>query len=237
MLQQPVAEDLENKSRRFADQLNKFLKGYASAGGQFSSFTFNVDATPGFDAVASFAGGLAGLATFGALAVWATMLGNLGGYIIVAKVVGLLAAIGIPTGGVAAVIATISSLGGPIVFGIALAIMAAIGAILCFWKSWQQRMAERVCSEFEKQGIRSKMKEHVAQYWIDSAHAFRTATATVERDWEAYLADLKKIVEADSKDAIELRIRALERRNDFFVRLPWFPFRRMLGGSEGANNA
>ncbi len=231
-LQNPVGEDLEQKSRSLADEINNFLKGYASAGGQLPSLAFNFDATPGFDAAASFAGGLAGLTTFGALAVWATLLGNLGGYIIVAKVVGLLAAIGIPTGGVAAVVTAISALGGPIVFGIAIAIIAALGALLCFWKSWQRRMAEKVRDEFEKQGIRSKMRDQIVRYWTDTTHAFRTAASAVERDWEAYLKDLKMIVEADSKEAIESRIQALERINDFFARLPWFPFRR----SEGENN-
>ena len=81
------------------------------------------------------AGSLWVLRPFLAATVWATMLGNLGGYIIVAKVVGLLAMIGVPTGGVAAVVTSIAAFGGPIVLGLALAILAAIAVFLFFWKS------------------------------------------------------------------------------------------------------
>ncbi len=236
-IQEKVAKDLDQRSKLLANEINNFLKGFASGGGQFLGFGFQVDATPGFNAVASFAGGLAGLTTFGALAVWATLLGNLGGYILVAKVVGLLAAIGIPTGGVATVITAIAAFGGPIVLAIAIAILAAISAILFFWKSWQRRMAEKVCGDFANQNLRAKIREQIERYWNDTLEAFRTATAAVERDWLAYLDDLKKIVNADSKDAIDVRIQALERLHDFFVRLPWFQFRQMLGRSEGVNNA
>ena len=55
-----------------------------------------------FYATRAFAAGLTGLATIGGLAFWASTLGNLGAYILLAKGVSLLAALGISVGGTAA---------------------------------------------------------------------------------------------------------------------------------------
>jgi len=227
-IQDHVARDLDKRSSLIAEQINIFLKDYSSSGTIHIDSAVDGTFAPGFDAVASFAGGVAGLAAFGALAVWAATLGNLGGYIIIAQVVGLLSAIGIPTGGVATVISAIAAMGGPVVFAIAIAIIAAITAFFWFSKSWQRRMSEKICDEFRKQGMQEKIKEQVQKYWRDTLIGFQTAADALERDWDAYLSDLKKIIDSDSKESIQTHIQSLERLNDFFARLPWIRFQKTL---------
>jgi hypothetical protein len=56
-----------------------------------------------FDTRGAFLGGLAGLGTLAALGVWAAAMGNLGGYILVAKAAGVLSALGLGVGSTAAV--------------------------------------------------------------------------------------------------------------------------------------
>lgn len=225
-IQEQVASDLESRSGEISDQINSFLKGYSNASKLDVDSDVNGNYAPGFDATASFVSGLAGLTTFGALAFWAASLGNLGGYIIAAKVVGLLTAIGVPTGGVAAVVAAISAAGGPVVFALAIAIIAAITAYFWFSKSWQKGMAEKVFREFEKQTLQEKISDHVQQFWRDTLYGFQQAADQVETDWAAYLLDLKLIVKSDSKKDIEKRIKSLETLNDFFLRLPWVRLRK-----------
>lgn len=59
--------------------------------------------------------------TLGGLGLWAATVGNLGGYILVAKGVSLLSALGISVGGTAAAASFVAAIGGPITIGIALA--------------------------------------------------------------------------------------------------------------------
>lgn len=216
-----VGHDLNNRSNQISDQINAFLKDYSTACRVNIDWGVKGGFMPGFDAVASFACGLAGVATLGALAIWAASLGNLGGYIIVAKVVGFLAAIGIPTGGVAAVVAAVSALGGPFVFAIAISLIAATAAFCFFSKSWERRLAEKICKEFNKHGVKEAVKGQIQKYWSDTLDGFRVAADVLDRDWAAYLSDMRRIVESDAKENVENRIDLLDRLQGFFVHLPW----------------
>jgi transcriptional regulator with XRE-family HTH domain len=215
-----ISRDLAKRSNLISDQINEFLKDYTNMGRvNFDSRADSI-CIPGFDPVAAFAGGLAGLTTFGALSVWAANLGNLGGYIIAAKTVGLLACM-MPTPPVVLIMTTIAAMGGPVVLAIALSILSAITLFFCFSKSWQRRMAEKICDDFLNQGMKDKWKEGIQKYWRDTLIGFQCASDNVEQDWTAKLSEWRKIVESSSKETIQKRIDALERKNNFLARLPW----------------
>ncbi len=112
-----VLENIQAETQRFRgsliDETSKlietFLKDYNVKIGKFGDANMGEIYTP-FDAKGAFLGGLAGLGTLGtlgALGAWASTLGNLGGYIIVAKGVSALSALGISFAGGSAGVATL----------------------------------------------------------------------------------------------------------------------------------
>lgn len=175
-----------------------------------------------FDARASFIGGLAGIGSVGALSIWAASLGNLGGYIIAAKAVSVLSALGIATGGTASVMALISAVGGPIALGIGLVAALFFGIRALFGEDWQTRLARQVVDHFKKEEVEKKFIEAIDSYWDETLRAFDVAADTVEND---YVSEVQK-TESDLADPefqkkasrqCELYKAAIE----FFTNLPW----------------
>ena len=93
------------------------------------------------DVRAAFYASLAGSAVAGGLGMWAAGMGNLGGYILVAKGVSILATLGIAVpGGTAGAVAAVAAIGGPVVLGGALAVAAGLGT----WKLTGDNKGERI---------------------------------------------------------------------------------------------
>lgn len=91
-----------------------------------------------------FASGLAGVGSYGALALYMSSLGNLGGYILVAKGVSVLAGFGIATGGTAAAISTVSALGGPIGIAIGAGLATALISKSLLGIGWKKSLAKQI---------------------------------------------------------------------------------------------
>jgi len=176
-----------------------------------------------WDAQGSFIGGLAGLSSIGALSAWAATLGNLGSYILVAKLVSVLSALGISLGGTATVIGFVAAIGGPIVLAVGLAAGLAFVLGNIFGESWQKRLAKQTIKSFEEQHINKKLLEGIDQFWRDTITSFKKGANAVEADWNKYIEHLREITspETDSKERIEEIIRILEVRRDFFAKIPW----------------
>lgn len=124
LLNEEYLNSIKGYSEEFSDCVNSLLDNFENNISDGPIKDLNVDS--GFDVKGTFAGGLAGVAAYGALAMWAAGLGNLGAYILVAKGVSLLAAMGISVGGTAAGISAISLIGGPVVVAIGIAALIAI---------------------------------------------------------------------------------------------------------------
>src|SRR5699024_7974149 len=100
-----------------------------------------------------FASGLAGVGSYGALALYMSSLGNLGGYILVAKGVSVLAGFGIATGGTAAAISTVSALGGPIGIAIGAGLATALISKSLLGIGWKQSLAKQIRKTAKNKGI------------------------------------------------------------------------------------
>ncbi|MEG4332203.1 MULTISPECIES: dynamin family protein [unclassified Microcoleus] len=177
-----------------------------------------------FDTKGAFLGGIAGLGAYGALAAWAASLGNLGGYILVGKLVSLLSALfGATTGGTAAVISFVSAIGGPIVLGIGLAAGFASLVWNLFGEAWQKRLAKEIHKHLTKQGVVNKFLAGIDQYWQETATAFDQGADAVEAKCKQYLKHLHEITSTDtqSKERIEQIIINLEKLRVFFANIPW----------------
>lgn len=174
-----------------------------------------------FNAKRAFASGLAGVATYGALAVWASTLGNLGAYILVAKGVSALSAIGISiAGGTAGASAAIASLGGPVVLGIALAVITATAMFSLLSGGWKKSVAKKMIKEYNKEDTIEKFNEVIIKFWSDTEKAFISASNTLEKKYQDYIRELEKIVTNYNIEEIENCIKQAKEMKDFLDNVP-----------------
>lgn len=185
-----------------------------------------------FNVEGAFVGGLAGAAGVGALAAWAATLGNLGSYIIAAKVVSLLSALGISIpGGTAAVMSFIAAVGGPITIAVGVVALAALAGWALFGSSWQRRLAKKIVATMAEKNVLGQFREHLSKFWDDTGDAFSKGAEEVERQFEAYLQDLANLVSQRlaGKADVEERLARLEAARDFFAGIPWLAAERAMG--------
>ncbi|MEC4817144.1 MAG: dynamin family protein, partial [Scytonema sp. PMC 1069.18] len=223
-LQNHTEQVIKVNSEKLRPYIEEFLNSYTEAILKLPDFNVFLDIP--FDARGSFLGGLAGLGSIGALSAWAAALGNLGGYILVAKLVSLLSALGIGfgfTGGTAGVIAFVAAIGGPIVLGIGLAAAFAFGVWSLFGESWQKRLAKQTIKYFEEQDICQKFLKGIDEFWQDTAHSFEKPADVVESDWNKYLYHLQELTSPtdNSKERIEEILNNLKLLREFFAEIPW----------------
>jgi transcriptional regulator with XRE-family HTH domain len=223
-LQNQTEQLIKVNSENLKPYIEDFLGSYTEAILKLPNLNICIDIP--FDVQGSFLGGLAGLGSIGALSAWAAALGNLGGYILVAKLVSLLSALGIGfgfTGGTAGVIAFVAAIGGPIVLGIGLAAALAFGVLSFFGESWQKRLAKQTVKYFEEQLVCEKFLEGIDQYWQDTTNSFEKGADAVETDWNRYLIHLHDITSgtSESEEHIEEILNKLQQLKDFFAGIPW----------------
>jgi transcriptional regulator with XRE-family HTH domain len=224
-IQHELEKTIKLNSDKLTPAIEDFLGSYQEALLKLPNFDISMEIP--FDTKGAFLGGLAGLGSYGALAVWAASLGNLGGYILVAKLVSLLSALGISIGGgTAAVIAFIATIGGPIVLGIGIAAALASLAWSLFGESWQKRLAKETVKYFQEQNINDKFANGIDEFWKDTTKGFNQGADAVEKSWQQYIDHLREITspEMDSKERIEKIIKILEELQNFFKQIPWVSF-------------
>ncbi|MBG1260048.1 dynamin family protein [Nostoc commune] len=221
-LQHEAEQIIKVNSDKLTPSIEAFLGSYQEALLKLPNLDISIEIP--FDAKGAFIGGLTGLTSIGALSAWAATLGNLGGYILVAKLVSLLSALGISIGGgTAAVISFIAAIGGPIVLGIGLVAALAFAVWGLFGESWQKRLAKQIVKYFEEQRVSDKFADGIDQFWRDTIKSFEKGANAVEADWKKYIEHLREITSPtiESKDRIEEIIKILEAGKDFFGGIPW----------------
>jgi transcriptional regulator with XRE-family HTH domain len=219
-LQGEIQEVLKAESENLKEKIDKYISdfegsiktGKVEAAFPNSNFSFN--------ATRAFASGLLGLATFGGLALWASTLGNLGAYILIAKGVSLLSALGISVGGTAAAAAAVAAIGGPIVLGIALAIIAATSLFALLSGGWEKSIAKKIAKEYDANNCLMKFKSSIEQFWLETEIAFDAAADSLENEWKEYVNNLKKIVTTYDVNEIQNRIRMAEELKNFLLGIP-----------------
>lgn len=214
-----------SNSENLKAEIDNFLEGYTEAALDLPGRDRTAMSIP-FDAQGAFLGGLAGLTTIGALSAWAAALGNLGGYILVAKLVSLLSALGIGfgfSGGTAGIIAFVATIGGPIVLGIGLAAALAFAVWGLFGESWQKRLAKKIFKYFQEQRVQEEFLEGADRFWQDTTKSFEKGADAVETKWQEHIKYLRELTspETQSRERIEKIICTLEVLRDFFAGIPW----------------
>ena len=223
-IQDETDEFRQGLVRKTSKRIESFLKEYNAQFQEFSNPDMGEFSVP-FDPKAAFVGGLAGLGTLGALAAWASTLGNLGGYIIVAKGISVLSAIGISTGGTAAATALVATLGGPITLAIGVAVAVGIVIGWLFGDSWQLRLAKKIKALYEEKGVLSHMEDNVQFFWRHTLNAFQSASDNLDKEHRNYVEELKGAFgeRQDDIGKLQERLHRYEEMKSFFAAIPWQP--------------
>lgn len=225
-LEDSLKEVLGDESKKFTPQINGYIDYFqaicnfkAANNPDIDTSQFNVSDI--FDAARAFASGLTGVATFGGLALWASSVGNLGGYILVAKGVSLLSGLGISVGGTAAAASAVSAIGGPVVIGIALAAIAALSVYAAFTGSWKTKVAKKLCEAYTDNDALAKYNDVIDQFWEDTRKAFEAASDTMESSWSGYLKDMRDKLNNYDIDQLNDCIRKGKEVKYFFENIPF----------------
>lgn len=207
--------------RKYSEQLKELINKYIS---DFENSTKtggvdnNVGVGLGFNSKKAFVGGLTGLAAYGGLALWASSLGNLGAYILLAKGVSILSAVGISVGGTAAAAAGVAAIGGTIVIGIGLAILVGILISALFCGGWKNKVAKKIVEQYDKKAVLANYKENISKFWDDTEKAFIKAAENLENEFERYMDGLEKEINSDDCE-LNRMIEIEERKKAIFQKL------------------
>lgn len=178
-----------------------------------------------FDVQSAFLSALTGVGAAGALAGWAAVVAggsNLGGYILAAKVVGWLSAMGISVGGSATVMSTIAALGGPVTIAIGIGVLIAAGLYGLFGSSWQTRMAKRTVEQLSKQEVKKQLLKNFKKYWQDTELALNHSMAGALKSYDAYLEELRSILDLDVEELRDIISKARDMEG-FLRSMPLLP--------------
>jgi transcriptional regulator with XRE-family HTH domain len=219
-----IERKLREHSEEFQKEIEKFLSDYRTVASAWEKKAYGAISIP-FDVRGAFLGGAAGVGVMGALGAWAATLGNLGGYIIVAKAAGLLDALGFSVGSVSAV-SFVAALGGPVTITVGLAAALFVGIKALFGDSWEKRLAKRIAKQATEVDLTGKFRQGVETYWSDTAKAFDAGVAALEASYAEYRSTLESVAgvnlsDEDSAVRITQLITDLEKLQYFFASLPW----------------
>lgn len=218
LLQDKTNSVLKNKSDQLAEKINGFLESFENHAA-LSDGNLSLKVSP-FIKEQAFSAGLAGVATYGALAVWAASCGNLGGYVLVAKGVSLLSALGISVGGTAAAVSAVSAIGGPVVLGIAFALTMALGVFAIFSGGWRKKVAKKIVESCQDERALDKLRTNVDKYWNDTLTAFNASADSLDAGWKKHIEDLREQLNNYDVDKIlEMKAEAEMMRN-FLQNIP-----------------
>ncbi|MBU5294777.1 dynamin family protein [Anaerosalibacter bizertensis] len=168
--------------QKFENIIYKHSKEYAKQL-ELEFDRLNKQAKVSFDYRLSFVNSIVtGVTSFGALTIWMSTFGNLGGYIVATKIVGLLSSIGISVGGGAAATAFLASIGGPITIVLAISIIAGTIVGLLTGRNWKNKFAENVINAYKKENVLEKYLEAINKYWDDTLASYNTNNMIKEYD-------------------------------------------------------
>tara|TARA_R110001583_G_C5654565_1_gene409082 strand:+ start:661 stop:2805 length:2145 start_codon:yes stop_codon:yes gene_type:complete len=208
---------LTERTQELIPEIDDILAEYPAAGASADGKTVGQTIVP-FDAQGAFLGGLTGGAV-GAMAVWAasTTTTTLASSALGAGAVGFSASsVGVmSTGGV------VAALGGPITIAVGLAVAVGLAAYALFGASWQGRLAKKICKIIKERQLLDILMQHSENYWDDTNRAFGQGMTAAEQSFQENLGNLRKLVNAESRDEITAMIAQVGVTRDFFGGIPW----------------
>ena len=127
-------------------------------------------------------------------------------------------------GGLGGLIFTSSLVIAPVALLLGLALAIPTGLVLglgrLFSDSWQKKLAIQIVKEFEKVNFREEYLKGIKTYWQQTATAFDTATAEVEKQWQDRIADIREKVTNHDDEKLAQNRQALHNLSEFFTNMP-----------------
>lgn len=203
---------LKKQSEKICEDINQYLEDFDNSCKSTLNNSFSYD----FNTKAAFASGLTGLAALGGLSFWAASLGNLGAYILVAKGVSVLAALGISVGGTAAAVSAVAAIGGPIVLGIAAALIIALSVFGLISIGWQKRVAKKIIQSYREQNVLQKYNNAIYTFWEDTINAVNKGLDELDKRWKLSLEIRKKQLQETDDQALKNSLRVANNIKEMF---------------------
>lgn len=224
LIQHRMVENVKKESEALTRDLERFIGRYDGLHDELRRPDGASAVRIEFDARGVFLGGMASAGVAGALSVWAASLGNLGGYIIVAKAASVLSSLGLGIGS-AKLVTFVSMFGGPAMFGGVIVAVAGWAIYALFGEAWQKRLARQVVDAMKKNNVRQTFQTSLLEHWDNTARSFDLASDHLEAEYTKQLDALCQAVANGSRDraGMERLLEAIQRIRDFFGGLPWKP--------------
>ena len=199
-LQSFISNSLTQELNDICQSYSKKLKDYLDE--ELDNLNIGVNNTNTFDYKRAFISGLAGASTYGAFALYIGTLGNLGGYILVTKAVGLLSALGISVGGGAAATTAVAAIGGPVTIVIGLSILAGTLVATLTGLNWKKNLAKSLVKAYGKQDAKEKYCDGLKEWWTETEAVINKDMMIT--DYENQLKVAKEKGNVDSSDLDKL---------------------------------
>lgn len=219
-LQNLINKHIKVQSKKLSSEIDTLLEEFSpkidSVSGLGEGFSFNPQI--------AFMSALSGFGALGALSAWASIAAagsNLGGYVLIAQIVGWLSSIGISVGPVSTVMSFVSAIGGPITLGIAAAITVALSFFSLFGDSWQLKLAKKIHENLGTKGVKEKLEDNLSSFWEQTLKVFIFSIESTEREYQKNLELLQNLISSKNKDEIEKEIATIEETKSFFIGIPW----------------
>lgn len=204
VLQERCEDILKKKSEQLAGKTEDYIQGFSEdIGTAFNKNNIELD----FDVAWVFASALSAL----------SLLGGLGAFV---YSVGWWYALGISFGTAFTMGTMTVSLFGPIGIAVGLILFAGLGILKLFGGGWEKKVAKKIVSAFESEGIPEKFREGIAEHWNQTTSAFNVAAANLEEKWRKYVKDLEKTVNEYDINQLDCKIKSLKNVSDFFDYIP-----------------
>lgn len=188
-IQNLVSNILNGKTQtineKYSNKFSKYIEGKVELYQGKFNFT-------NFDFKRSFVSILAGGAAGGALVFYMSTLGNLGGYILVTQLVGLLSTFGISVGGGAAATAFIASMGGPVTLAIGLAILSAASVFAVTGLGWKKSYAKKLIKSYDQNNVINEVNENISNYWKETQKALAQSGEELIEKYDNTIKELEK---------------------------------------------
>ena len=95
-----------------------------------------------------------------------------------------------------------------------------MGIAKLFGGGWEKSVAKKIVAAVEENNIPTKYREGITQYWAQTESAFEQAAAKLDEDWNAYVMNLRQMINSYNINEIQHRIVALKFLSDFFDNIP-----------------
>ncbi|MFT9391225.1 dynamin family protein [Leuconostoc pseudomesenteroides] len=199
-IQEKFESILEHNGKKFAEAVNN-LGAASQKDLEDAKYNFNSDNTIKFD-YTGLISGLAGAGVVGgAFALLAgSITSNLGLYITVAQVGGILTSLGIISSPITAT-AAVAATGGPIGWVISLTILAGTGiSWLISSATWKNKFAKQVIKSYSKQDAEKQFMAAIDKYWDDTENTTNDMIKVLDKLAETEVKNYQERFEATIDD-------------------------------------